>query len=326
MVLNGEFSDWLQVISGVPQGSVLGPIAFLIFINDIDDITPNISLIKKFADDTKAANVIKSLNDAIELQKAIDDLHDWSIMWGMEFNIDKCHVMHIGKNNIKYDYEMNGKPLKKVSEEKDIGVITSDNLKPNKQCYESYRKATQVLSQITKAFHYRDRFVFKKLYLQYVRPHLEYAIVAWSPWNQSDIDMLEKVQKKAVGYISGLKGSTYEEKLRELDLESLADRRLRIDMTQVFKIVKNKDAVDKNIWFETYGNHDGIGTRLTQYQDNLKRLRISKTEVRNRFFSQRVINAWNALPTYVKDSRSVPAFKNNYTTFVKDGGSEMPGG
>ena len=123
-------------------------------------------------------------------------------------------------------------------------------------------------------------------------------------------------------YISGLSGSTYKEKLNELGLDSLIDRRKRIDMTQVYKILKGKDSVCKTTWFTTYDTNSQATTRLGQYQDNLKRTRVSKTDIRAKFFSQRVINDWNALPTEVKNSPSTTSFKKNYDNFVKDVGSE----
>jgi ribonuclease P/MRP protein subunit RPP40 len=87
-----------------------------------------------------------------------------------------------------------------------------------------------VLGQIFRAFHFRDRFTFTNLYKQYVRPHLEFVVQAWSPWTLQDKDMLEKVQKRAVGMVSGLSGTNYKEKLKELGLTTLEERRHQADM------------------------------------------------------------------------------------------------
>ena len=100
----------------------------------------------------------------------------------MQFNTAKCHVMHIGRNNPEHVYSMNGVQLVETTEERDIRVTVSCNLKPGQQCRKAAQTASVVLGQITRAFHYRDRGVFLNLYKQYVRPHLEFSVAAWAPW------------------------------------------------------------------------------------------------------------------------------------------------
>ncbi|MFN9943210.1 MAG: reverse transcriptase domain-containing protein, partial [bacterium] len=111
VVLNGKCSDWTDVLSGVPQGSVLGPILFLIFINDLDAATSVIRVMKKFADDTKLGHTVNSDVERGELQEALDKLCRWADLWGMEFNVKKCKVMHVGHNNQRYQYTMGGEVL-----------------------------------------------------------------------------------------------------------------------------------------------------------------------------------------------------------------------
>ena len=159
-VLNGEFSDWADVESGVPQGSVLGPLCFVVYINDIDDSATATDLINIFADDTKVAQVIRGQEDREKLQSTLDNLTEWADKWGMSFNTGKCKVMHIGRNNSKFDYKMDGVTLSKTNFEKDIGVMVTDNLKPHKHCEEAVRKANGVLGQISRSFHYRDKNTF----------------------------------------------------------------------------------------------------------------------------------------------------------------------
>jgi hypothetical protein len=102
-----------------------------------------------------------------------------------------------------------------------------------------------------RAFHYRDKYTFTKLYKTYVRPHLEFCTPAWSPWSQTDIKTLEKVQEKFVNMVSGLAGRTYEQKLKELQIESLESGHLA-DMVMVHKIMHDHGGLDADHWFDKY--------------------------------------------------------------------------
>jgi galactitol-specific phosphotransferase system IIB component len=221
VIVSGKFSGWRRVLSGVPQGSMLGPILFNIFINDLDDAATIRQLFKKFADDTKVSQVIENQSDVQELQATLDRLCVWASTWGMKFNVEKCHVMQVGRHNSRADYTMNGIKLACTTKERDVGVIISDNLKQADQCKKAAQTASTVLAQIHRAFHYRDKVTYVGLYKQYVRPHLEFATPAWSPGNQGDIDVLEHVQERAVRAVSGLRGRTYSERLSELGLLTL---------------------------------------------------------------------------------------------------------
>jgi hypothetical protein len=181
VVLDGEFSDWIAVLSGVPQGSVLGPLLFLLFINDLDLAASKVTAMSKFADDTKVGQQIVTDVDRVLLQSALDRLCVWASDWGMQFNVAKCKVMHFGRQNPRYVYAMSGQQLEVVDSGRDIGVTVSQTLKPSAQCAKAAGTARSVLGQIVRAFHYRDRTTFVKLYITYVRPHLEFCTPAWSP-------------------------------------------------------------------------------------------------------------------------------------------------
>ena len=307
-VLNGSCSVWADVLSGVPQGSVLGPLLFVIFINDLDECTTTISTMMKFADDTKLGNKATNSDNCVLMQQCIDKLIAWANMWCMEFNVKKCKVMHIGRGNPMYQYSMNGTPLQVCEGERDIGVQISNTLKPATQCAEAARRANAILTQISRAFMYRDRRVFVQLYKQFVRCHLEFSTPAWSPWQAGDIQLLEKVQMRAVRMISGLQGTTYEERLAELGLRTLADRRNRIDMVQTFKILNGHDNVNFEKWFRIVGHNVARITRNSSYHKNIISTR-SNTEIRRNFFTNRVAANWNALPEAVKESQTVQIFK-----------------
>jgi len=163
-VLNGTCSNWSRVISGVPQGSVLGPLLFVIFINDIDNFTRNITIMLKFADNTKLGNVASGTVDCENLQQTINDLLVWADTWCMKFNTAKCKVIHLGRSNANHIYNMNGIDLQSIDKERDIGVLMSASLKPSLQCSQAANRASAILKQITRAFMYRDRKVFLLLY------------------------------------------------------------------------------------------------------------------------------------------------------------------
>jgi hypothetical protein len=312
VVLNGRFSFWEEVLSGVPQGSVLGPLLFVIFINDMDAVVQQINILRKFADDTKLGKTVVTETDRDELQEALNQLCTWADTWGMQFNVAKCKVMHMGHKNPKHVYQMNGQELEVTAEERDIGVMVADNLKPSAQCAKAARTAQSVLGQLTRAFHYRDRHIFIRLYKQYVRPHLEFSTQAWAPWTEADKSCLEKIQQRAVRMVSGLAGKTYEERSVELGLETLEERRHQADMAMVHKIMHGKGQLDHSCWFEKAAD----GQRATRNSADPLNLRVNhgRLEIRRNFFSVRVIESWNKIPSDLKSETKNVVFRSKYKT------------
>ena len=142
VVLNGTASEWADVTSGVPQGSVLGPTLFIIFINDIDNAVDTISiLLKKFADDTKLGLVVDQYEQCMQVQKQLDSIYQWSKDWQMLFNHDKCVVLHLGSENARHTYYLNGQEIKSTECEKDLGVFIHSSLKPSVHIAEIVKKA-----------------------------------------------------------------------------------------------------------------------------------------------------------------------------------------
>ena len=312
VVLNGVASEWAGVLSGVPQGSVLGPTLFLIFINDIDravDVTNSILL--KFADDTKVARVVENQEDQAELQNTINRLEEWSREWQMLFNSSKCHILHLGANNHNYEYSMGGRGLEAVEYEKDVGVIVHCSLKPTMQCAKAANRANAILGQLSRAVSYRDKTTFMKLYRVYVRPHLEYAVASWSPWTVGDRETLEKVQRRAVGMVSNLRARTYEARLAELGMTTLADRRVRGDMITTYKIMTGKEKVDPGMFFDLVAEGEGPRTRGATGAQNI-RVRGARLDIRKYSFSQRVQVGWNSLPDSLRRVDTVLEFKTGY--------------
>ena len=299
--IQGKFSTWSPVTSGVPQGSVLGPVLFLIFINDLDKGLG--SCVLKFADDTKIFRGISDAQDCDMLQKDLVSLQRWSEDWQMQFNAEKCKVMHIGKHNPRFKYTMANTQLETVDEEKDLGVLISEDLKPSAHCIHSYSKANRMLGLINRTISIKQPSVLLRLYKSLVRPHLEYCSPAWSPKYVKDKELLERVQHRFTRFFTELRKLEYTERLRRLGLWTLEERRNRADLIEVFKIVNGLSTLPISTFFEFRAD-----TRTRGHSLKLVKKRSTK-DLRLHFFSERVVNRWNQLPACVLEATSVNSFK-----------------
>jgi len=311
VVLNGERSNFIKVLSSVVQGSVLGPILFSIFINDLDvSIDKQSDVIIIFADDTKLGKSISGANDCQRLQEALDELHKWTERWGMELHPDKCVVLHFGHNNPKHSYSINGTTIAAKDHARDLGVNICDTTSPTQHVNVVAKKAHCVLSQMKRTFTYRDSYVFPRINRTYVRPLLEYSVQAWNPSKVEDINTLEKVQRRALRMINDQGDASYETKLRNIGMTTLQARRERGDMIQVYKFLNDASGLDKNEYFNFVQERHTIATR--SFTDNLLVPEKCRINVRKNYFTCRVTNAWNSLPMEVRMSSSVNMFKNKY--------------
>ena len=160
--MDGEVSSWKSVLSGVPQGSVLEPILFLVYINDLDKgVTGRIL---KFADDTKLFRKTKEIGDKCKLQDDIDKLVRWSEKWQMLYNFGKCKCLHTGPGNTGMNYEMGVTILSKTVNEKDLGVTMNANMKVSEQCRIASSKDNQVLWMIRRNITYKEKSWIIPLY------------------------------------------------------------------------------------------------------------------------------------------------------------------
>ena len=201
--VEGETSAWTAVHSGVPQGSVLAPLRFFIYIIDLEDgIASNIL---KFADDTNIFRRVQTRQECRTLQDDLNRLDQWSAKWQMLFNKSKCKCLHIGRANGKEPYEMHNTVLLKTSKEKDIGVTISADWKVSEQCGIAARNGNQLLGMIKINITYREKDLIIPLYKYIVRPHLEYCIQAWRLHLKKGIDTLERVQRRATKLIPELR-------------------------------------------------------------------------------------------------------------------------
>ena len=307
VIVNGEKSSPGSVTSGIPQGTVLGPLLFVVYINDIlENITSDGFL---FADDTKIFRTITSKDDALRLQSDIDSLKEWSENWGMEFNLDKCHVLTLGKfENTKYThrYQIGSDEIEHVFNEKDLGVTIDSSLSFDEHIANKIRVANGIVGLIRRSFSYLDPRSFKKLFCAFVRPHLEYAQSVWAPHLQKHIDAIEKVQIRATKLVDGIGHLDYEERLKKCDLTTLLFRRRRGDMIEIFKHFK---IYDRTILSSSF-MHNNRPSRKHAYQLYQRRPRDGKRGLQRNSFYYRVTQQWNDLSPIAVEGNDINAFKN----------------
>jgi ribonuclease P/MRP protein subunit RPP40 len=306
VVVNGSKSSSAQVISGVPQGSVLGPVLFVIYINDILDNIKSAGLM--FADDTKIYRHITSRDDAIELQSDIEKLEEWSKTWLLHFNHEKCHVLTMGKfTNIQYAhrYAVYNNDIEHVFDEKDLGITVDSELKFEEHLAKKVKIANAIVGQMRRSFSYLDCDTFRRIFTAFARPHLEYGEAVWSPHLVRNINALENVQIRATKLVDGLSKLDYPERLKRLNLPTLVFRRRRGDIIEMYKHFHNYDKVTLAPSFQPRSRL----SRQHRFQLHTPQAKDGETGFQANFFFQRTTKVWNELPRYVVEAIDVDEFK-----------------
>ena len=313
--VNSVESVSAQVLSGIPQGSVLGPVLFTIYINDLlEGINSNGFM---FADDAKIFHQVLCKEDADNLQKDLNTLENWSSKWLLNFNCDKCHVLTVGKlENIKHTqrYTLYEKELEHVFEEKDLGVVIDTELNFEDHISSKVKKANMIMGLIRRSFSFLDRHLFKKLYTTFVRPHLEYAQAVWQPFLRKHVNIIENVQKRATKLVDGLSELPYDERLRCIDLPTLEYRRARGDMIEIYK---HFHAYDRQSLAVSFKPRDRP-SRSHNYQLYIP---VPKDGVRgpqSNSFYFRTPKIWNELSTHVVEANNINTFKARLDEHWKD--------
>ena len=307
-------SEMANVLSGVPQGTVLGPILFIIYINDLLDEINSEGVL--FADDTKIFNCILNKEDAHRLQSDIDKLENWSRTWLMNFHPDKCHVLTLGRfTDIKYThrYKVYDKEIEHVFAE-DLGIYIDGELTFDDHICTKVRIANATVGLIRRSFSHLDGPTLKKLFTSLVRHHLDYGQCVWAPHLMKHINMIERVQERATKLVNGYASMDYDERLKNLGLTTLRFRRLRGDLIEMYK---------------HFNTHDKEALTGPSFKPRERPSRQHKHQVilpaaerrhglRENAFYGRISKAWNGLPRDVVEAENVNCFKNALDNHLKD--------
>jgi ribonuclease P/MRP protein subunit RPP40 len=300
VVLDKAASEWTNVTSGVPQGSVLGPLLFLLYINDMPDNIKNVC--KMYADDTK---LISTNEHVHEMQNDLNEIMKWTQDWSMQLNVNKCKVMYIGKNTNKTRYNLNthhnnasNYTLVETTSERDLGIQIDKKISFEDQTSKAVGKANNMIGLLKRTFTTRDTKIWSKLYKTYIRPHLEFTIPVWNPYKQKDIDKLEKVQRRVTKIPEQLRDLPYCERAKCMGLTSHEIRRHRGELIQQYKLENGLDRVN---WH--------VETQRAIQSGRLRRELVKNCLPRFNYFSNRIVNPWNALDEETKHSATVNTFK-----------------
>ena len=300
-----SLSEEVYLKSGVVQGSCLGPLLFLLFINDVTTVLDSNTTCKLYADDVKLYSVVKTSTDAAVFQDNINRLKEWSDSWQLQISTTKCSSMNLARSDSNsFVFSLGDSKLPVAKSVKDLGVTIDNNLKYNCHINNIVAQARRRAGLLFKCFQTRNADVLARAFVVYIRPLLEYASNIWSPTQIGLIEQIESVQRRYTKRIDGLHSMSYSERLVTLNLESLEMRRLRADLITVYKLMFG--LLDSNETFFVVR-----GTNKTRGHPFKIILEHCDINIRKHFLTQRIANVWNSLPAFIINFDSFNSFKSS---------------
>ena len=305
VLVEGATSDSIPVISGVPQGTVLGPLLFLLFINDLPDCVQ--SRTRLFADDCILYRQIKTQQDCAILQEDLNKLAAWEQKWGMAFHPDKCSTIRISRsrNPITTDYTLKGHTLTTEDYTKYLGVELQSTFSWNRHIDQTVKKANSMVGFLRRNLRVSSEATKASAYYSMVRPLLEYCSTVWSPHTKEYIQKIEMVQRRAARYVTNRyhNTSSVTSMLDHLEWETLESRRTKNQLIMFFKIVHG--LVD--IPADKYLTPASTRTR-SRHSLKYRQIPTSSDYYKHSFFPQTVC-LWNSLPATVAEAPGLEPFK-----------------
>ncbi len=309
--IEDSYSDWDPVVSGVPQGSVLGPLLFLVFINDLPDFIDDVGR-RLFADDLKLFNRVDTKCEQNKLQIALNKVWKWCTENQLDLSPSKCQILHVGNKNPRVDFLLGDHKLETVTFARDLGVVISEDFRFTRHCETIVTKASARANGILRAFTNRDSRILMQLFDTFVLPLLEYASVIWSPSIRQEIELIESVQRKFTKRIPGLRNLTYEDRLSLLNRSSLENRRHKQDLLFLWALI-NGSVIYNGPFGIRFASQRCQTTRGHNFKLTMPNLR---TNLLRKMFPFRVIPAWNSLPPNVVNAKSIGAFKRRLSYWL----------
>ncbi len=308
--IGSEVSLSLPVTSGIPQGSVIGPLLFLIFFNNVTDCVDcsfGCRGIKLFADDAKIYDVNQQ-----SLRLSLDRFLSWLHNHQLKIAPSKCFSLSVSKQKdyVPPSLFIDGSPLLSKWHMRDLGIMISCNLKWKSHIDHIYKKAYTCSYQILKCFKTRNIWTLKKLFICYVRPKVEYNSPVWSPYLQQDIKRIESIQiyfTRSACLRCGIKFTSYEDRLNKLGMISLETRRLHMDLFLMFKIVHGLCGINFHKYFKF--NNSTYNLRRNSFQVISIHKSYSRDSLWENNFFNRVVPLWNKLPESIVSAQSLSSFK-----------------
>ena len=303
VLVNGANSEMVTVKSGVPQGSVIGPILFLAYVNDLPSQLT--SPARLFADDTAVYRLAATTEDHSQLQQDLQRLEEWELCWDMQFHPAKCVVLHVTRKRTvaEHQYQLHGQTLQTVSSAKYLGITLTSNLSWDSHIGEVCTKANRALGFLRRNLKVASTRVKCTAYKAFVRPTMEYACTVWDPYTQANINALEAVQRRAARFILNRhkRVDSVTAMLTKLQLLPLSHRRKVARLAMMWKITRGDAAIDRRLLVTATRQQRG-------HEHQYQRIHC-RTQYRQQSFLPRTVRDWNDLPSRTVATDTLDAFK-----------------